>query len=173
MSDIGLGALQRKTKGNKGPNVPPPMHRARTTPVTFPKSEAQVATPEAAPAEPAPTAAPEPAATPTTTPPSPAPSSAPKTPAKTSRAASTPSEATPDENPLMPATVYLTAENDDFLEDVKRAGRRSQPKIDANRAAVVRLALARLADQMTPEQVAQELAARAGRRPGKIGRTRL
>ncbi|MEV8195012.1 hypothetical protein AB0P13_23300 [Rhodococcus pyridinivorans] len=73
----------------------------------------------------------------------------------------------------MPATVYLTAENDDFLEDVKRAGRRSQPKIDANRAAVVRLALTRLADQMTPEQVAQELAARAGRRPGKIGRTRL
>ncbi|MBM4527335.1 hypothetical protein GS442_25380 [Rhodococcus hoagii] len=92
------------------------------------------------------------------------------------RAAPKPSATTPAppaEDPLVSATVYLSTSNDEFLEDVKRAGRRNQPKIDANRSAVVRLALTRLAEQMSPEQVAQELSARAGRLPGTTGRTRL
>lgn len=151
-----LNNLRQQGTGRR--NIPPSRHPAKTAPAAA-TDDAPAA--EAAPAqEPAPT--PQPAA-------APAPAPAPKQASKPRPAPAEP----PADDPLISATVYLSASNDDFLEDVKRAGRRSQPKIDANRSAVVRLALTRLAEQMAPEQVAQELSARAGRLPGTTGRTRL
>ncbi|QCQ94165.1 hypothetical protein [Rhodococcus sp. SGAir0479] len=157
-----LNNLRQQGTGRR--NIPPSRHPARPTPVeTAGTNDAPAAA--ATPAqEQAPT--PQPAAVPAS-----APAPAPKQASKP-RPAPAPAPA-PVDDPLISATVYLSASNDDFLEDVKRAGRRSQPKIDANRSAVVRLALTRLAEQMAPEQVAQELSARAGRLPGTTGRTRL
>lgn len=80
----------------------------------------------------------------------------------------------PETDALISGTVYLSRDNDDFLEDVKAAGRRRRPRIDSNRSAVVRLALTRLSEQMTPEQTAQELALRAGKATNVgVGRPRL
>ncbi len=57
---------------------------------------------------------------------------------------------------LTKVSVYLDERTDGYLEIVRAAGRRSQPKVDATRSAVVRLALNRLVAQM---DVAEVLAA--------------
>ncbi|QDP08247.1 hypothetical protein FNU77_00190 (plasmid) [Prescottella equi] len=157
------GLSQLNSRRQAGRRVPPSQNPVRVNP-------AAATNPDAAATAPGPT--PQPAPTPQAAAvPQPAPA-----PVQAKRAAPKPSATTPAppaEDPLVSATVYLSTSNDEFLEDVKRAGRRNQPKIDANRSAVVRLALTRLAEQMSPEQVAQELSARAGRLPGTTGRTRL
>lgn len=66
-----------------------------------------------------------------------------------------------DTQPLEKASIYLDPPSDDFLESVRITGRRSKPRVDASRSAVVRLALARLSEQMAPDQVVRELVARA------------
>ncbi|WP_137726565.1 hypothetical protein [Prescottella subtropica] len=66
---------------------------------------------------------------------------------------------------LSPSTVYLGSEEDDFLEDVRAAGRRRPQRVDANRSAVVRLALNRLAEQLTHGEVVEEI-----HRQGKVSR---
>ncbi|MFD4268138.1 hypothetical protein [Rhodococcus sp. NPDC058481] len=146
--------------------MPPPKHGPRSKPVsvTAPATEVErteepqvtidVAT------DPAPVAA---AAAPAAPP-------APQAPAQA--APSKPSTATSRQDDLTARTIYLDDDNDDFLEEAKRSGRREKPRVDATRSAVVRLALARLRDQMTPEQVVRELAARAAPHVG-TGRRRL
>jgi hypothetical protein len=69
-------------------------------------------------------------------------------------------------------SIYFDTDNDEFLESVRAAGRRSQPRVDSSRSAVARLAVARLAEQMTPEEVVAELQLRAPKTPGN-GRRRL
>jgi hypothetical protein len=73
---------------------------------------------------------------------------------------------------LAPSTVSLDRKTEEVLEAVRTAGRFSQPKIDANRSATIRLAVARLAEQLTPEQIADELRRRAPQSQG-TGRKRL
>ena len=151
------GLSQLNSRRQAGRRVPPSQNPVRVNPAAATNTDAAATAPGPTP-QPAPT-----------------PQAAPA-PVQAKRAAPKPSATTPAppaEDPLVSATVYLSTSNDEFLEDVKRAGRRNQPKIDANRSAVVRLALTRLAEQMSPEQVAQELSARAGRLPGTTGRTRL
>jgi len=74
---------------------------------------------------------------------------------------------TPDPAPaaatssLAPATISLDRAAEEVLEAVRAAGRFSTPRIDSNRSATIRLAIARLAEQMTPPEIAAELARRA------------
>lgn len=75
--------------------------------------------------------------------------------------------------PLTRSTIYVNAESDDWLEDVATLGRRSKPRADASRSAVVRLALERLRTDMTPAEVVEQLRARAAAAPNRAGRKRL
>lgn len=75
--------------------------------------------------------------------------------------------------PLTRATIYLDAHGDAYLEQVNSAGRTSRPKVDGSRSAVVRLALQRLEEQMTPHQVVDELRNRAAASTQHAGRKRL
>jgi len=74
---------------------------------------------------------------------------------------------------LIRASIYLDAGADEFLETVRTGARRSRPKVDASRSAVVRLALARLGMELTPDQVVGELRRRASASPSTVGRKRL
>lgn len=73
---------------------------------------------------------------------------------------------------LTKVTVYVDSAADEFLESVRMAGRLAKPKIDASRSAVVRFALAELAQRMSPEQIAQHLHNQAAPYSG-TGRRRL
>lgn len=73
---------------------------------------------------------------------------------------------------LVKKTIYLSTREDDFLEDVYLAGRRAPGgKVDANRGAVVRLALRRLEGELSPEQIVEEI--RAGITRPAAGRPRF
>lgn len=73
---------------------------------------------------------------------------------------------------LVKKTIYLSTREDDFLENVYLAGRRSPGgKVDANRGAVVRLALRRLESELSPEQIVEEI--RAGITRPAAGRPRF
>lgn len=67
-------------------------------------------------------------------------------------------------------SIYIDAKNDEFLETVRTAGRRS--RVDASRSAVVRLALSLLGESFVPAEVANELARRAPK-TATVGRKRL
>lgn len=73
---------------------------------------------------------------------------------------------------LAPATISLDRKTEEVLEAVRTAGRFAQPKIDANRSATIRLAVVRLAEQLSPEEIVDELRQRAPLGTG-IGRRRL
>lgn len=73
---------------------------------------------------------------------------------------------------LVKASLYLDPGADEFLEAVRIAGRRTKPKTDASRSAVVRLALNRLEATLSPAEVVAELRHRAPPTSG-IGRKRL
>lgn len=77
------------------------------------------------------------------------------------------------DQPLMRATIYVDSVSDAWLEDIAVLGRRSRPRIDASRSAVVRMALERLRRDMTPEQITAELHARAQIAPKRPGRKRI
>lgn len=70
---------------------------------------------------------------------------------------------------LIRQTVYLDDDADDLLEKVRSASRRR--RVDANRSAVIRLALRQLAAQLTPTQIVDAIETagkQAGpRRPGR------
>lgn len=70
---------------------------------------------------------------------------------------------------LMRQTVYLDDTADDFLETIRAASRKR--RVDANRSAVIRLALRHLAAELEPRQVVDEIetASRAAgtQRPGR------
>jgi hypothetical protein len=74
---------------------------------------------------------------------------------------------------LIRASIYLDGPADEFLEDVRSAARRSTPKIDASRSAVVRLALLRLSDELTPADVVTQLRLRSQSARSGPGRKRL
>lgn len=57
---------------------------------------------------------------------------------------------------LIRQTVYLDDDADELLESVRSASRKR--RVDANRSAVIRLALRRLAADITPTQIVDEIA---------------
>lgn len=128
-------------------SVPPPIHKPRATPVPVagPKEDAEPDVSD--PAAPAEVRSLRPA---------------PQTPAKSQVV----------EGALSPSTISLDRRTEQVLEAVRTAGRFSQPKVDANRSATIRLAVARLAEQLTPEEIANELRLRAPQSQG-TGRKRL
>lgn len=70
-------------------------------------------------------------------------------------------------------TIHLAPTDDEFLDSVFMAGRQDPAgKFDASRSAVVRLALARLADEMNPAQVVAELKKRTPKTTSNGGRPR-
>lgn len=78
----------------------------------------------------------------------------------------------PKAGDLIRSTIHVDAAADRFLEDVRSVGRQRSPRVDASRSAIVRLAVERLAEQLAPDQVVDELATR-GVIPGSgIGRPR-
>jgi hypothetical protein len=62
---------------------------------------------------------------------------------------------------LVKTTIHFGSEEDRFLDEVNFAGKRARPKVDASRSAVARLALRRLAEQMTSDEIVDELRRRA------------
>ena len=83
-----------------------------------------------------------------------------------------PTEAATDDD-LTRSSIYIDAAGDEFLETVRAAGRRSRPKVDASRSSVVRLALSKLAEDMSAEQVIAELRTHASSTTQTVGRKRL
>lgn len=93
-------------------------------------------------------------------------------PPATSPVARKPTQGRPAASEPVRQTVYLDAAADDVLEEVRSASRRR--RIDANRSAIIRLALRRLKDDLTLEQIVDEIE-RASKHAdtGKPGRRRL
>lgn len=58
---------------------------------------------------------------------------------------------------LTKVSIYLDDTTDASLEAVRAAARATKPRVDATRSAVVRLALTRLAVQLTPAEIVAEL----------------
>lgn len=50
-------------------------------------------------------------------------------------------------------TLYVDRQTDEFMEATRVTGLTSRPKVDVSRSAVVRLALRRLMDEMSPAEV--------------------
>jgi len=80
-------------------------------------------------------------------------------------------EAVGDESTPRPATLYLDSNLLDFLEEARIAGLVSRPKLDISKSAVVRLALRRLQEDMTIEEI-RELLRSQPTDPTKTGRKR-
>lgn len=106
----------------------------------------------------------------------------PAAPAQPAHAAVVPEQAGPVAVEVVPATsgtveppvkmtFYVDQAMDRYLEDVRIQGLTSRPKVDVSRSAVVRLALRRLREEMTPEQVKALLAAQPTD-PTRTGRKR-
>lgn len=122
-----LTAMRNKTTSRR--TVPPPRHPPRQTPVPMPE-----------PAPPIPPEAPTPEAI--ARDPNPMPASQPST---------------GGGSELAKVSIYLDEHTDAYLETVRAAARTTKPRVDATRSAVVRLALNRLADQLSPADVVAEL----------------
>jgi hypothetical protein len=73
--------------------------------------------------------------------------------------------------PTFKMSIYLDLTDDDFLENITHAGKISRPKVAVSRSAIVRLALERLADQMTATEIVAELRCRGNHQAGS-GRKR-
>lgn len=58
---------------------------------------------------------------------------------------------------LAKVSIYLDEPTDAYLETIRAAARTTKPRVDATRSAVVRLALTRLAGQLSPAEVIAEL----------------
>lgn len=148
MSTNGLDMMKaaREKKGGRrvGNEMPPPLHRPRSTPVTLPPASADA---EGSPAEtPAPA---EPAAVlPTVAPSVPAGSTRPATTAKKQEKRA--DRATNSE--LIPTTAYLELEEDRYIRRTIEAGRYGKPKV-TSASAVIRYAVQYLAEHMTPDEV--------------------
>ncbi len=55
--------------------------------------------------------------------------------------------------PGVKVTLYVDRDTDDFMEHGRVEGLTARPKVDVSRSAVVRLALRRLMQEMTPAEV--------------------
>lgn len=71
--------------------------------------------------------------------------------------------------PAKPATVYLDEPQVNFLEQARIAGLLSSPRLDLSKSAVVRLALRRLQEQLSVEEICAVLRSQPSD-PGKTGR---
>lgn len=134
----GLDSLtaMRNKAASSRRTLPPPRHQPRSTPVSMPT------TPGPEPAPPAPP--PPPAAAP---------------PAPTVVQSSGASD-------LSKVSIYLDEPTDTYLETVRVKARAAKPRVDATRSAVVRLALNRLADQLSAAEVVAELQRNAAAHTG-------
>ena len=88
----------------------------------------------------------------------PAPATAPPPPAANAPA--------PTSTDLTKVSIYLDEPTDTYLETVRAAARTARPRVDATRSAVVRLALTRLADHLSPTEVVAELQRNAATHTG-------
>ena len=95
----------------------------------------------------------------------------PKTPAM--NAVPPPVETSGAEDELAKYSIYFDGTADEFLEATRVAGRRLKPKLSISRSSVVRLALERLSDSMSPDEVALELSRNAAIARSSTGRPRL
>lgn len=100
----------------------------------------------------------QPRRTPVDMPAAPSPATA-SEPPKVQPAAPAPKAATPPASgtDLTKVSIYLDDTTDASLETVRAAARATKPRVDATRSAVVRLALNRLAEQLTPAEIVAEL----------------
>ena len=73
--------------------------------------------------------------------------------------------------PPRPATLYLDNSLLEFLEDARISGLVSRPRLDISKSAVVRLALRRLQQEMTIDEIREHLGAQPTD-PTKTGRKR-
>lgn len=75
----------------------------------------------------------------------------------------------PSGTELTKVSIYLDEPTDAFLEMVRGTARTAEPRVDATRSAVVRLALKRLAEQLRPDEVVAQLhrSASIHRGPGR------
>ena len=67
---------------------------------------------------------------------------------------------------LSKVSIYLDEPTDTYLETVRVKARAAKPRVDATRSAVVRLALNRLADQLSAAEVVAELQRNAAAHTG-------
>lgn len=148
-----MKAARDKKKGARiGNEMPPPLHPARSTPVTLasaPETEAGVA----APATPNPDTAsvPEPAASAAapTAPAEPKPTPAP---VRRQQRDKQPTTDRALSSELIPTTAYLEIDEDRFIRRTIEAGRYGKPKV-TSASAVIRYAVQYLAQHMSPEDV--------------------
>lgn len=97
----------------------------------------------------------------------------PEVPAKPSAKPSKPGMRAPEptsaSTELTKVSIYLDEHADAFLESVRATARTAEPRVDATRSAVVRLALTRMAQQLSADEVVAQLHRRASdhRGPGR------
>ena len=73
---------------------------------------------------------------------------------------------------LLRATIFLEPREDAFLESIRFAGRQRTPRVDTTRSAVARLAISRLEDQLSADEIIAELAKRTLPSSAEGGRPR-
>lgn len=74
--------------------------------------------------------------------------------------------ATRPTEPTFKVTLYVDRQTDEFMEATRVEGLTSRPKVDVSRSAVVRLALRRLMDDMSPADVKMLLERQTVRQSG-------
>lgn len=74
--------------------------------------------------------------------------------------------ATTDLGTPVKVTLYVDRQADEFMENARIEGLTARPKVDISRSAVVRLALRRLMDEMSPAEVKELLTRREVRSTG-------
>jgi hypothetical protein len=188
----GLDQLTAQRERSTRRSMPPPRNPPRATPVALPAEPDQPAvvpaadrattTPETDAVQARPlqvdgasvdqAAAAEPTAAPPRRPPGveAGPRTLPKTPPVK---ALPPVESSGPEAELAKYSIYFDGTADEFLEATRVAGRRLKPKLSVSRSSVVRLALERLSDSMSPDEVALELSRNAVIARSGTGRPRL
>lgn len=74
-------------------------------------------------------------------------------------------------DPTVKMSIYLEHVDDLYLEEITHAGKTSRPRVAISRSAIVRLALERLGDAMSTDEVVAELRRRGDQHQG-AGRKR-
>jgi hypothetical protein len=74
---------------------------------------------------------------------------------------------------VRPLTISLGEDDIDFLDEMRILGMQSRPRIDIGRSAVLRMALRRLRQEMTLEDIRDDIVARAAQSPAVPGRRRM
>lgn len=123
----GLGMLEER-RARRSRQIPAPRNPPRSKPVAVPSLVTQPPEPEEAEPKPAQQGSePKPAATP----------------------------AAPE--PTVKMSIYLEPADDLYLEEIAHAGKTSRPRVALSRSAIVRLALERLGETTTVDEVVREL----------------